>query len=88
MPGGFGRLWIRWPQQAALDSIEKAQQGGAQTAREFLDVLELHVNHLPVLVASGALSHELLGDHLKGGSLVQAAHGDLSHLQLVNRLAK
>jgi hypothetical protein len=77
-----------WPDDAAVHRIDDLQQGGARTGRDFVHALGLKMDHLPVLLASGALSHDLLGDQLKGNSLVAAAYGDLSHLQLIERLVR
>lgn len=75
-----------WPSAEVLEKIGVIAEAGASTARDYLRPLGLEVNMLPVLVASGALSTDLLSLPLQGGSPVEAAYGDLSHLQLIDRL--
>ena len=77
-----------WPSSETLDEIDRLSAAGAVKARDFLRPLGLGPNMLPIMVASGALSADLLEGHLRGDSKVEAAHGDISHLQLIERLKK
>jgi hypothetical protein len=77
-----------WPSSETLGEIDRLSAAGAVTARDFLRPLALGPNMLPIMVASGALSADLLEGQLRGDSKVEAAHGDISHLQLIERLKK
>lgn len=75
-----------WPTEAMLLQINRLAAAGASTARDFLGPLGLSINHLPHMVVAGALRVDLLTHSMQGGTPVAVAHGDLTHLQLLQRM--
>lgn len=83
----YGRQDLR-PSEDTFRKIEMAFDAGARVARDLTRPLGLDMKLMPSLIGSGVVSLDLLNDHIRGDAPVGAAAGDLSHLQLIDRLSK
>jgi hypothetical protein len=78
-----------WPHADVLQRIEALHCAGARLARDYLSDLGWDKDHLPVLIACGALRADVIGNqHLGLDTLVEAGFSDLEHLRLPHRLAQ
>lgn len=75
-----------WPDEAMYARIAAADEEGATTGQEFIRALKISANLLPVYIAAGALSIDVLAGEICGATPMRAAYGDLGHLSLYRRL--
>ena len=74
-----------WPTPDVVERINQLAAQGASTVRDYLLPLQISANLIPIFLACGALSMDLVQHHINGDSPVQAAFGSLDHLQLLDR---
>lgn len=77
-----------WPKPGVSERILKLHDAGANTVGDFVRGLELDARMAPVLLVSGHVETDLVGQALCFATPARPAFGDLSHLQLVRKLAK
>lgn len=77
-----------WPKPDIGGRILELHEAGASTMGEYLGGLSLDARMSPVLLASGHLEADVVGQALCFATPTGPAFGDLSHLQLVRRLAQ
>lgn len=74
------------PTETTFEDIERLQKGGATTGRDYCKGLGLSPRMLPVLLAFGALSIDLLAFQISADAPAAPAYGALDHLELIRRL--
>lgn len=77
-----------WPGTEITDRIHELHKAGAKTMGEFLRGLALDARMAPLLLVSGHLEADVVEQALCFATPAAPAFGDLSHLQLVRRLAQ
>lgn len=77
-----------WPRPEIGERILELHEAGANTVGDFLGGLTLDTRMSPLLLVSGHLEADVVGQALCFATPAGPAFGDLSHLQLVRRLAK
>ncbi|MFW2355956.1 TnsA endonuclease N-terminal domain-containing protein [Hydrogenophaga sp.] len=77
-----------WPGPEISDRIQALHEGGAKTMGHYLGGLDLDARMGPLLLVSGHLEADVVEHALCFATPVSPAFGDLSHLQLVGRVAK
>lgn len=77
-----------WPTPSIADRILELHEAGAETMGAFLGELELDARMSPLLLVSGVLKADVVEQALCYATPAGPAFGDLSHLQLVRRLAQ
>jgi hypothetical protein len=77
-----------WPTPETGDRIEVLHEAGAKTMGDYLGGLALDARMSPLLLVSGHLEADVVGQALCFATPAGPACGDLSHLQLVRRLAQ
>lgn len=76
------------PSAAVIQKAEAFLANGSHRAKDLLLALGMGPNILPILIAFGLITADLLEGHLKGDTQVKAAFGDLTHLNLIRRLCQ
>lgn len=76
------------PEDEVCSRVEALAQNGARTLAEFAAGLGISVNLIPHLVVCGVLSFDAIAHRLEGATPMEAAHGSLDHLSLLERLAR
>jgi hypothetical protein len=74
-----------WPTPEVVERINQLAEQGASRVRDYLVPLQISANLIPIFLACGALSMDLVQHHINGESPVQPAFGSLDHLQLLER---
>lgn len=77
-----------WPEPDIGDRILELQEAGATTMGDFLGGLALDARMSPLLLVSGHLEANVVEQALCYATPAGPAFGDLSHLNLVRRLAQ
>lgn len=77
-----------WPTQETGARIEELHEAGAKTMGDYLRGLGFDARMSPLLLASGHLESDVVDHALCYVTPTRPANGDLSHLQLVRRLAQ
>jgi hypothetical protein len=77
-----------WPEPEIADQILELQNAGAETMGDYLLGLQLDSRMSPLLLVSGFIEADIVSQALCFATPAAPAHGDLSHLQLVRRLAQ
>lgn len=76
-----------WPDAALVQRISDVCEYQSTTVTSLCRQLELSPNLIPAMLVSGCVSANLLKQHIMGAMSLRAAHGDLSHLQLLESLS-
>jgi len=77
-----------WPEPEIAERIHALHEAGARTMGEFLSGLALDARMAPLLLVSGHLEADVIQRALCFATPTAPAYGDLSHLQMVRRLAQ
>jgi len=77
-----------WPAPEVSDRIQELHDAGANTMGDYLRGLALDARMSPLLLVSGHLKADVVDHPLCFATPAGPAFGDLSHLQLIRRLAK
>jgi hypothetical protein len=77
-----------WPTPVIADRILELFEAGAKTMGDFLRGLALDARMSPLLLVSGLLKADVVEQALCYATPAGPAFGDLSHLQLVRKLAQ
>lgn len=77
-----------WPTPEISDRIFELHDSGANTLGDFLSGLALSARMSPLLLVSGHIEVDVIDEALCFATPASPAFGDLSHLQLIRRLAK
>lgn len=76
------------PDTALMERIELLSDNGASTLGEFCSGLGFDTRIAAYLIVYGALNVDLMAHHLKNDSPAVLAHGDLSHLSVMEALCQ
>ena len=76
------------PPDATFEQIEQLFKAGATTAKDYCAGLSISPRMLPVLLAFGALSMDIVKHQIRGDAPVTPAYGGLDHLEILRRLAQ
>lgn len=77
-----------WPQPGIGERIQELHEAGAKTMGDYLGGLGLDARMSPFLLVSGHLEANVVDHALSFATPACPAFGDLSHLQLVERVAR
>lgn len=77
-----------WPEPEIAQRIHDLSEAGAKTMGEFLSGLALDARMAPLLLVSGHLEADVVEQPLCFATPTAPAFGDLSHLQMVRKLAQ
>jgi len=75
-----------WPSPDLVQRIDAVCAGGHVTLRALCAELHLSPNLIPALLVSGAVSADVAAYSIQGDMVLAAASGDLSHLELLERV--
>ena len=76
-----------WPEPEIAERIESLHASGAQNMGDYLKGMQLDSRLSPLLLVSGHLEADVTAHTLCYATPAAPAYGDMSHLQLVRRLA-
>ena len=77
-----------WPKPETADRILELHEVGATTMGDYLKGLGLDSRMSPLLLVAGFLETDIVTQALCYATPTSPAHGDLSHLQVLKRLAQ
>lgn len=77
-----------WPTPDVVHAIEAICQGGPILLGKLCSELGIAPSLVPALLVSGAISADVARHPINGMMLLQAAYGDLSHLELIEELIR
>lgn len=77
-----------WPNADEVGQVHRACGGGRETLSRLCGELGISPNMMPVFVVCGALSADVFRNYINGALVLEACHGELTHLQLLEEFAK
>ena len=75
-----------WPSADLIQKIQAVCAGQHVTLRTLCEELNLSPNLVPALLVSGAVSADVASHAIRGEMVLTSAFGDLSHLELLERV--
>jgi hypothetical protein len=75
-----------WPDEQQLQKIAQLCSAGPLNLKELCKELGTSPSLVPAMLVSGSVSADISLHHITGSMLLSAAYGDLSHLELIEKV--